>query len=389
MVERAIELSQKQESAGVAPVLTLKHLAVQADVPLSLLENVSSRTQDPYHIHAIRKRNQTSKRMIAAPSDDLRRVQRWMLDNIFSRVPVSEHACAYISGRSAAQCARQHLGSRWLVKLDVKDFFHEFDEAQVFNVVRELHYTPLVSLELARIATRHPTTPQRWLPKKYSAISRRRPTQAIDVRDVFDSGTTPDVEHLSHSQGLRLGYLPQGAPSSGALSNILSRSLDADLAALASSAHLSFTRYADDIVLSSSAPYARSKAEKIVNVAMQLLSQNGLTANRSKTRVIAPGRPLQVLGVRVDDDETRLSKRTRSRIEYHLAGVERFGFAAHSAHAGFHDPLGFENFLYGLIRYAHDVEPQRAASYFDRADSANPGASLRGRSPNHRVVEYQ
>lgn len=376
VIERAIQLSEAQEAAGVTPVLTLKHLAVQADVPLGLLERITARATDAYHLHEIRKRDRVSKRVIAAPTAELRRAQRWLLDNVFARIPVSPHAFAYITGRSAPQCARQHVGSSWLLKLDVKDFFHEFDEAQVFGLLRSVQYSPLVSLEISRIVTRHVSTPQTWLPKKYESVSARRPVPDMDPMSVlFDAdGETP--AHLAHPRGARLGYLPQGSPCSGAISNALSRQLDADLAALATSRGMTFTRYADDITLSSSETFDRDQAEKALHEAAAILRRNRLTPNRRKTKIVTPGRPLVVLGVRVDGDQSRLPRRMRDRIEFHLRGVERFGFAAHSRHAGFDDVLGFGNFLYGLIRYAHDVQPSIAESYFARAE-ANFAASAR------------
>lgn len=375
VVERAIQLSQAQEAAGVAPVLTLNHLALQADVSLGLLEGVTARVIDPYHLHEIRKRDRVSKRMIAAPTAELRQAQRWLLDNVFGRISVSPHAFAYVPGRSAPQGARQHVGSSWLLKLDVKDFFHEFDEAQVFALLRSVHYTPLVSLEISRIVTRHVSTPQTWLPKKYTALSPRRLVSETDVMEVLLSSDGETTEYLAHPQGMRLGYLPQGSPSSGAISNLLSRHLDADLSALAMANDMTYTRYADDITLSSSDSFHRDRAEKILHEATAILHRNLLTPNRRKTRIVTPGRPLVVLGVRVDGDQSRLPRRVRDRIEFHLRGIERFGFAAHSRHAGFDDVLGFGNFLYGLIRYAHDVQPSVAESYFARADASFPAAA--------------
>lgn len=375
VVERAIQLSQAQEAAGVTPILTLNHLAIQADVSLRLLERVTARASDPYHLHEIRKRDRVSKRMIAAPTPELRQAQRWLLDNVFGRIPVSAHAFAYVAGRSAPQCARQHVGSSWLLKLDVKDFFHEFDEAQVFALLRSVEYTPLVSLEISRIVTRHVSTPQTWLPKKYASVSHRRPVPDTDLMAMLFSPDGETPEYLAHPQGSRLGYLPQGSPSSGAISNLLSRHLDADLSALAVSNEMTYTRYADDITLSSSEPFNRDRAEKILHEATAILHRNLLTPNRRKTKIVTPGRPLVVLGVRVDGDQSRLPRRVRDRIEYHLRGIERFGFAAHSQYAGFDDVLGFANFLYGLIRYAYDVQPSLAESYFARANASFPAAA--------------
>lgn len=373
VVERAIQLSEAQRSAGVAPVLTLKHLAVQADVPLRFLERVCARVIDPYQIHEVRKRDRVSKRVIAAPSHELRQVQRWILDNVFTRMPVSDHAFAYVGGRSAPESAKRHVGATWLIKLDVKDFFHEFDEAQVFEILRTVGYSALVSLELARIVTRHVSSPQPWLPQKYERSSPRTTAPVVDLlEEIFGEIPSEPEEYLSHPKGTRLGYLPQGAPTSGAISNVLSRGLDSDLANLALKSRMTFTRYADDIVMSSSRSFDRSCAEVVLREATSILRKHHLTPNRRKTRIVPAGNPLQVLGVRVDGQEARLSRRIRKKIEFHLRGIEEFGMVNHSDHVGFNDVLGFENYLYGLIRYAHDVQPESAAKYFARFSDRIP-----------------
>lgn len=84
-----------------------------------------------------------------------------------------------------------------------------------------LGYSKLVSFELARITTRQHQT--------------RDPTGSVRGPITAYSGKEP-------------GFLPQGAPTSGALANAIAKDLDADLAALAAESNLVYTRYSDDII---------------------------------------------------------------------------------------------------------------------------------------------
>lgn len=380
VVERAIELTSLQTARGVAPVLTLGHLATATGVNLKYLESVVSRHRDPYHIYSVRKRDGYSRRRIAAPHDEIRTVQRWILDRILANIPVHPAAFAYVKDRSAPKCARQHLGATWMVKLDIQDFFHHYDEVQVYEALAPYQYSPLVRLEIARIVTRHPLGVQRWLPVKYWEPTRPRDeieaaslTGEKLLSGLFDSPSFAEQETwLPFDQGERLGYLPQGSPASGAIANLLSRGLDESLSAVAAAYNLTYTRYADDITLSAGGHFNRRTAESALYDALRAVGRAGLFPNQRKSRIVKPGTPLEILGVRIDGDVAHLSKRVRRRVEFHLRGVEKFGVAGHAAHTGFANGLGLSHHIHGLIRYAHDVDPTAAAAYFDSFERLFP-----------------
>ncbi|WP_407361526.1 reverse transcriptase family protein [Microbacterium sp. LBN7] len=347
---------------------------------LTYLESVVSRRRDPYHIYSVRKRDSSSRRRIAAPHDEIRTVQRWILDNVLADIPVHPAAFAYVKNRSAPECARQHLGASWIVKLDIQNFFHHYDEVQVYGALAPYGYSPLVRLEIARIATRHPLGVQRWLPAKYWKSTRQRDenedvssTGEDLLSSLFDSPSFTEQETwLPYDQGERLGYLPQGSPASGAIANLLSRGLDESLSTVAASYSLTYTRYADDITLSASGPFNRRTAESALYDALRAVARAGLFPNRRKCKIVKPGTPLEILGVRIDGDVAHLSKRVRNRLEFHLRGVEKFGIAGHAAHTGFADGLGLSHHIHGLIRYAHDVDPTAAAAYFESFERLFP-----------------
>ena len=348
VISRVFELERAQSAAGVEPIYSLRHLAHLSDVGYTFLRQVAAREIDAYVVYEIRKRDGRSMRSIAAPDERLQIAQRWLLDNVFSRFETHRSSFAYQVGRSARKCAEVHVGSSWMLHFDLRDFFHQSDERDAFRLLVQHNYSRLVSFELARLVTRMPTTRQSWLPRKYS----EEPTP----RAVADFPYLPR----------RLGYVPQGAPTSGALTNALALALDQRLEAIASDLDLVYSRYADDLTLSSSAKFTRSHAARAAAALSSAIAGTGYELNASKTRVILPGRRMEVLGMLVDGSSVRLTVRTRKRIEFHLRGIEEFGLESHRMHAGFRDSVSMLHFLHGLIDYAWDVEPTRASTYRDR-----------------------
>jgi RNA-directed DNA polymerase len=158
-----------------------------------------------------------------------------------------------------------------------------------------------------------------------------------------------------------LGFLPQGSPTSGALANLASRDLDVKLTKLAQRYNFVYTRYADDMTFSSSERFDRDAALLIIREARKLLRSERFVMHEQKTSVITPGSRKIVLGLLVDGDRVRISRRLRSRVDAHVRGVEFFGLASHVIHAQFSSIDGFVRHVSGLLSFVHDVEPEWAA----------------------------
>ena len=123
----------------------------------------------------------------------------------------------------------------------------------------------------------------------------------------------PDRSAASHSSTLhdsqfRLGqhlghpHLPQGAPTSPALANLSAYRLDLRLAGLAESAGIVYSRYADDLALSSSAFLGRAQVERLVQLVERIAGEEGPTAllTNSERAVRLFGRPMIDLATMID-----------------------------------------------------------------------------------------
>jgi hypothetical protein len=124
----------------------------------------------------------------------------------------------------------------------------------------------------------------------------------------------------------RDGRLPQGAPTSGFLSNLVMRSFDKLLQDYCHEHNLRYTRYSDDVVVSSlSSTFSREYALQIVSFIQKVCEFNGFTLNKDKTRVMTPGSRKFILGLMVDGDKLRLGRHDREAIELAIYKYSKFG----------------------------------------------------------------
>lgn len=335
------------QRAGVAPVLTLRHLSQSCGVPYGFLRGCCARQPEvrycgpatpPYRTFSVRKRS-GGRRVISVPSDGLMAVQEWIHRFILRGQPCHPRAFAYQRGRSIADCASIHLGCRWLVKLDIAGFFESITEKQVYHVFRGIGYSRLVSLELARLCTR------------VDKMSRKRkdaPKWRVERRT--GEGTIPDYAHEC------LGYLPQGAPTSPALSNLVARDMDEALCVLANTAGFEYSRYSDDMYFSSSCVTAKTDAIALARRAAAKITAAGFELNDSKTAIAGPGHRRVVLGILVDGERLRLTKQFRRRVEWHYRHC-LVNPAQHAYVKGFRTVVGLKNHLTGLLAHARAVDP--------------------------------
>lgn len=322
------------EVHGASAILSLGHLARLTGAPYVYLRQVVQRLRDPY-LDITRVKKTGGLRLLSAPEPVLMEVQRVILRRALRDLPQHPASFAYREGRSIVDCARRHVGSRWMLKFDLHNFFGQISERQVFDVFLSRGYAPLVALELARICTRaRPATHVGTSPSRYTAI----PGYHVDG----------------------LGQLPQGGPTSGALANAVATPLDGALSDLATRFGFVYTRYSDDLVLSSSAGFDRSMASTVIGPVRELVSDHGFQLHRSKTRVISPGTRQIVLGLLVDHEGVRLMPEFRRRVEVHVRGVRTFGLVAHAEHRGFRSVFSFVSHVDGCLAFAVSVEPQWA-----------------------------
>lgn len=342
MLVRAQAYQQAISSNGAVPILTLKHLARETGTEWGYLRSIVGRRINEYQPIRRRKRDGTF-RDIASPNPALMNVQRWILRNVLTGLKIHRASFAYSRGLSIRHCAEAHVGARWLLKLDLHDFFGSIDESRIYRVVRELGYPKLAAFEIGRICTRpKPSVDPSW--------AEGRGVEAYD--------------------SARLGVLPQGAPTSGALANAVAFRLDTLLAQIAGDRGLVYTRYSDDLTFSSSDQFSRTAIPLLVREVERTIVGAGLQPHRKKTRVVPPGARQIVLGLMLHDGGVRLLPEFRDRLDNHIRCVGRYGPAAHARVRAFDSALSMMNHVDGCLAFAEDIEPDWAADRKERWNAA-------------------
>lgn len=164
---------------------------------------------------------------------------------------------------------------------------------------------------------------------------------------VLPASTTRDERLL-----YRRRHLPQGAPTSPAVANLVARHFDQRLAALARSVGGSYSRYADDLVLS-----CGSHCGWLVPIIGAIAMEEGFRVRFRKTRVMTAAKQQMITGL-VVNHRPGLSRTARKRLEAVLHNCARYGPALQDR-AGMGDR--FEAHLRGRVAHARHVDAQRAS----------------------------
>lgn len=339
-----------EKHPNVYPIFTLNHLATLSNVSLVKLRKVVSRNESSqyfYRLFLIKKRTKkksaNARRLICVPDKDLMRVQKTINYLILSNIATHSASFAYAKGSSILDAANVHTGCQWLIKLDIRDFFDSISEKSVYKFFTEVGFTSLLSFEMARICTR--VTQYNRLTRGWTG-SRDKPGNISSYSSYF----RPYV----------WGSLPQGAPTSPMLANLYARDLDNDITNIALEAGLEYTRYADDITLSTTRKnFSRKQAMLVIRQIYSVIHNYGFNPNYSKTSISPPGARKVVLGLLVNGPSPRLTRDFRNRVKQHLhfCTKSNFGPVNHARHKGFSSVLGFKHHLSGLITYAELIEP--------------------------------
>jgi RNA-directed DNA polymerase len=167
-------------------------------------------------------------RLIERPKPRLAELQRRVVRHVVEALPVHDAAHGFRRGRSAMSCAAPHAGQGIVVRMDLEGFFPTVSARRIDSLLQLAGYPVAVAEALAGLLTT--ATPPDVLAA--APDGRRGPAR---VRLLNSLAAT---------------HLPQGAPSSPAVANVVTHHLDRRLAGLAQSLGAAYTRYADDLAFS-------------------------------------------------------------------------------------------------------------------------------------------
>lgn len=284
-----------------------------------------------------------SARLITAPKRELKRAQRWALRNVFEKLPVHGAAHGFLAARSIVTNAAAHAGADVIVKIDIKDFFPTVTWRRVRGLLRKAGMAEGPATLIALLAT-------------------EAPREVVQFR-----GRTHYV-----ATGPRV--LPQGAPTSPAITNALCLRLDRRMSGLARALGLRYTRYADDLTFSwrapatagsvaeaQPAPRPRAPVGTLLRGARDILAAEGFRLHPTKTTVMRRGDRQKVTGLVVNraGDGVPAARVPRERVRELRAAIRN----RELGRPGKGETLAQ---LKGLAAFVHMTDPERGRAFLDR-----------------------
>lgn len=263
---------------------------------LTYYKNIKLSGSKRYKQFTIKKKS-GKDRTIHAPAKGLKLIQQCLNEIFQTYYEPNNHACGFIPEHSIADGARQHINMPYVLNIDLKDFF---DSITFPRVEKVLSYPPF-NLSGEREQLGYIIT---------SLCCNSKEVTAIDA----------DGKEIKESRNC----LPQGAPTSPILTNIVCRSLDRHLAGLAHRYHAHYTRYADDITFSCHYNIFKCDSEFIKEMHRIIEDEQHLTINREKTRLQTPRQRQEVTGLIVNS-KVNVPKRYVKQIRLWLHYWEKFG----------------------------------------------------------------
>ncbi|WP_414447596.1 retron St85 family RNA-directed DNA polymerase [Burkholderia sp. 22PA0099] len=259
-----------------------------------------------YKVFTIPKRD-GSRRVVAQPAREVKAIQRWIINQLRPQLPLHNAVMAYEPGKSIKKNAERHLGSRFLLKMDFSNFFTSITAKDLYDHL-DRHCGDQISLEDRRIIVRACT----WLPERNSILQ-----------------------------------LCIGAPSSPLLSNSVMYDFDCAISQRAQSDGVIYTRYADDIALSSTHAGLLSDYVDFVTATLARLTYPQVKINRSKTVHASRAGRRVVTGIVLTPDGGLSVGRDRKRLVRSMFHRRILGLLTTEE----------SDALDGLLAFIDDVEP--------------------------------
>lgn len=333
----------------ITPVLTLRHFSALTGLPyLFLRRTVARRARAGYRFVYLRKRipGRSTMRLISIPPPSLATAQRWLVDHVLRYVEPHPASFAFHPQSSPILAAEQHPNTKWLLKVDIEDFFHSVSEGRVSAIFASLGFPKLLAFEFARLCT-------------------------IGLDRGPGRNPAPHPGPVTLYQSSFEGMLPQGAPTSPMLANLAMYRTDEVLTALASLRGFRYSRYADDLAFSSDQPRTIAEMHSLQREVCGALNDAGFRPNLRKTVIRGPGTRRLILGLLVDGPTPRLSREFKDNIRLHLYYLTAadHGPAKHAL-ARKTGMSSLYHHVRGLIAWATQVEPAFGQASFERFRSA-------------------
>ena len=252
----------------------LSSLERDLGIPAKTLYAVSNSLSRHYRMVSIPKKTGGARNLMV-PDTALKTIQRRISDVLLAHMPVSSYATAYRFGTCTLRNAAVHVGKPVVLKLDI---YHFFDSIP-YSLVKEKAFPAHIYAEQIRTLL----------------------TMLCYHKDV----------------------LPQGAPSSPAIVNIILADFDERIGRWCTQRGIAYTRYCDDLTFSGD-----FDPKEVIKFVVAQLKSLGLLLNTNKTRVQRQGQQQLVTGVIVNE-KPGVPAIYRRQLRQEMHYCQKFGVGEH------------------------------------------------------------
>ena len=243
-------------------------------IPIKTLFAVSNRLSSHYRVAYLPKRD-GGMRKLYIPDALLKRIQRAIVKNLLVYEPISPYARAYRYGASVQDNARPHIGKNKILKLDIKHFFDSIR----YSAVKNACFPSTIFSEPIRIL--------------------------LAMLCYFGES------------------LPQGAPSSPTVTNIILRDFDREVGDFCAARKIAYTRYCDDMTFSGD-----FDEKPVIEFVRRVLYRYGFLLNDRKTAVVSASRRQTVTGI-VVNEKLNVSADYKRKLRQEIYYCKRYGASEH------------------------------------------------------------
>ncbi|MGC4035963.1 MAG: reverse transcriptase family protein [Chitinophagaceae bacterium] len=255
------------------------------------------------------------RRVISAPMPKLKTLQYWILENILNKVPVHAAANGFVTTKSILSNASHHIGKEVVINVDFKDFFPTINYKRVKGIFVKLGYSEKIATVLALVCTEPEREEATLDGKKYFVATNKR-------------------------------TLPQGAPTSPAITNIICYKLDCRFKGMADKLQFSYTRYADDLSFSSDGNVLTKRIQQLLWRTKKIIADEGFTIHPKKVKVMRKGARQEVTGI-VVNKKPGINRETLHRFRALLQQIAKNGIEGKKWKGGntIDEIIGYANFV--------------------------------------------
>lgn len=300
-IQHCLDYAEVLISHNVPIIYNPSHLSSLVGYKKEYLKKAALHTSYFYRNFEITKKN-GKKRPIAEPLPSLKEIQIWILENILEKVEVSPFAKAYKPKTSLIENLKFHKNQPKVFTLDLENFFPSIKMEWVEKVFLELGYSKMVSNLLAKLCTK-------------------------------DSA------------------LPQGAPTSPYLSNLIFKEADAIISEFCKQRKIKYTRYADDLSFSGD-----FDENELLDKVTETIKTLHLRINESKTKLMTPDMRQTVTGI-VVNDKPQVAFSKRNELRQAMYYIMKFGFEEHRVYKEINQANYLEHLL-GKINFVLQINPK-------------------------------